>query len=98
MESYGWSRTKDMLETGKLGSKKRGDLRKSDKWFLEYSGVDKILCKYDVDFLNISEENWAKRTIDPDLIKNHIESIYSPVADPDFYSWVPARLYQMRGG
>jgi hypothetical protein len=97
VESYGWSRTKDMLFTGKFGSKKRGDLRKSDKWFLEYSGVDKILDKYEIEFLNISEENWAKRTADLDTIKNHVESTYSPVADPDFYSWVPERLYQMRG-
>ena len=97
VESYGWSRTKDMLEKGKLGSKKRCDLRRSDEWFMDYSGVGKVLDKYKVEFLNITEEHWAHRTMEPETIKDEVESIYSPVSDPDFYSWMPQRLYDMRG-
>ena len=98
VESYGWSRTRDMLEQGKLGSKKKGDLRKSDQWFFEYSGIGKVLDKHGVEFLNITEENWAQRTIDSETIREHVEKKHSPVHDPDFYSWVPEQLYDLRGG
>ncbi len=97
IESYGWSRTREMLETGKLGSKKKKDLRESDKWFLEYSGVDKVLEKHGVEFLNISEENWARHTTDPETIKTNVEEKHQPVNDPDFYTWIPQRLYDLRG-
>jgi hypothetical protein len=96
VESYGWSRTKDMLEKGKFGSRKRGDLRKSDQWFLRYSGIDAVLEKYNVDFLNITEENWAHRTVEPSIIREIVEKKHTPVNDPDFYSWVPLLLYDMR--
>jgi len=97
IESYGWSRTREMLETGKMGSKKKKDLRESDKWFLEYSGVDKILEKYGVEFLNISEENWARHTTDPETIKTNVETKHKPVNNPDFYTWIPERLYDLHG-
>jgi hypothetical protein len=86
-----------MLETGKLGSKKKGDLRRSDQWFLEYSGIGKILKKHGVEFLNITEENWGKRTIDPENIQFHVEGKHQPVEDPDFYSWIPEKLYELKG-
>jgi uncharacterized protein (DUF362 family) len=97
VESYGWSRTREMLETGKLGSKKKGDLRRSDQWFLEYSGIGKILKKHGVEFLNITEENWGKRTMDPENIQFHVEGTHQPVEDPDFYSWMPEKLYELKG-
>ena len=34
VESYGWARTKEALESGGWGSFEPDDLRKSDKWFL----------------------------------------------------------------
>jgi hypothetical protein len=97
VESYGWSRTREMLEAGKLGSKKKRDLRASDSWFLEYSGIGKVLEKHGVEFLNVSEENWGKRIVDPETIREGVEGKHRPVADGDFYSWVPERLYELKG-
>jgi len=97
VESYGWSRTQDMLETGKLGSKNKADLRKSDQWFLEYSGVGKVLKKHDVEFLNVSEEDWGKRIMDADTIRTIVEKKHQPVKDADFYSWIPEKLSELMG-
>jgi uncharacterized protein (DUF362 family) len=98
VESYGWARTEEMLKGGSPGSKSRGDLRKSDEWFLDYSGIGAVLKKHGVRFLNITEENWAHRTADADLIRAAIEANYAPLEREDFYGFVPQALYEMRGG
>jgi uncharacterized protein (DUF362 family) len=98
VESYGWARTEEMLTSGRMGSKKRKDLRESDEWFLEYSGIGKVLKRHGVAFLNITEESWAHRTADPGLIRAAIEERYAPLEREDFYGFVPQRLYEMRGG
>ncbi len=98
VESYGWARTKEFVEIGRMGSKQRSDLRKSDRWFLEYSGIDKVLERHGVEFLNITEEHWAKRTADPAEVKDLVEKDFEPVQFERMYGEVPQRLYDLRGG
>ena len=80
VESYGWARTEESVKIGRLGSKKRGDLRRADKWFLRYSGVDEVLDKYGVEFMNVTEENWGHRTADPEEVSRLVEAKYMPIA------------------
>ncbi len=97
VESYGWARTEDALTTGGWGSTEPEDLRDSDRWFLQYSGIGEVLKKHGVEFLNITEENWGGRTADPELIKDEVAKKHSPLESQDFYGFVPKRLYEMRG-
>ncbi|MFX0064018.1 MAG: DUF362 domain-containing protein [Candidatus Hermodarchaeota archaeon] len=97
VESYGWARTEEALNNGSWGSIEPADLRKSDRWFLEYSGIGKVLKKHSVEFLNITEENWANRTTDPDIIKGVVKEKHAPLEEEEFYAFVPERLYEMRG-
>jgi uncharacterized protein (DUF362 family) len=97
VESYGWARTEEALKTGGWGSFEPEDLRKSDKWFLEYSGIGKVLKKHGVEFLNITEENWGGHTADPELIREAIEEKHAPLEREDFLGFVPERLHEMRG-
>jgi len=98
VESYGWARSEEVLKTGRLGSKKRGDLRSSDEWFLRYSGIGEVLERHGVEFLNVTEENWGHRTVDPAIIKDAVEAVHAPVEMEELYSFVPERLYELRGG
>ncbi|MFW9997883.1 MAG: DUF362 domain-containing protein [Candidatus Odinarchaeota archaeon] len=98
VESYGWARTEEALKTGGWGSFEREDLRKSDRWFLEYSGIGKVLKKHGVEFLNITEENWGHRTADPDKIIAVVEEKHPPLEREEFYNFIPEKLYEMRGG
>jgi uncharacterized protein (DUF362 family) len=97
VESYGWARTEESVKTGKPGSKKRGYLRRADKWFLRYSGVDEVLEKHGVEFMNITEENWGHRTADPEEVRNLVEESHTPVAMEEMYGFVPERLFEIRG-
>jgi uncharacterized protein (DUF362 family) len=96
-ESYGWARTEDALKGRGAGSKRRDFLRKSDKWFLDKSGVGDVLQKHGVEYLNVTEEAWAGRTVDPDVIKGHAKS-YRPILFETMYAQVPTRLYELRHG
>ena len=98
VESYGWARTEEMLTNGKWGSFERGDLRKSDKWFLKYSGIDKVLEKYNVEFLNITEENWAKRTVASETMREYAAEQDLSIVEEDFLGFVPERLFELKGG
>lgn len=98
VESYGWARTEDAVKTGRMGSKKRGDLRRSDRWFLEYSGIGKVLEEHGVEFLNVTEENWGSRTAEPEAIRKAVEAKHPPVEMEELYGFVPERLYDLRGG
>jgi uncharacterized protein (DUF362 family) len=97
IESYGWARTQEFITTGNMGSKRKSDLRRSDKWFLEYSGIGEVLEKHNIEFLNITEEKWHNRLTDSEYIKGLVETKYDPVAIDKMYGEVPQKLYEMQG-
>ena len=96
VESYGWVRTKEAISGKGMVSQHKEDLRKSDRWFLETSGIGAVLEKHGVEYLNVTEEVWAKRTVEPDTINKLVK--FQPVQFEEMYSQVPIRLYDMRGG
>ena len=97
VESYGWARTEEALRTGTWGSFEPEDLRQSDRWFFKYSGIGTVLEKHGVEFLNITEENWGNRTANPALIRDILAERHTPLEREDFYSFIPQRLFDMRG-
>ena len=98
IESYGWARSEEFLLGKKQGAKTRSNLRKSDRWFLEYSGITKVLEKHQVEYINLTEEIWAGRIADPDLVQQAVEEKYPPVQLEEMYGQVPARIYDLKGG
>ncbi len=97
VESYGWARTQDAFMGKGMGSIRKNDLRKSDQWFLDTSGIGSVLKKHGVEYLNVTEEVWAKRTVEPEVIKKATDK-HQPVQFEEMYSQVPTRLYDMREG
>jgi uncharacterized protein (DUF362 family) len=72
-------------------------LRRSDQWFLRTSDIGDVLKKHGVEYLNVTEEVWAKRVVEPEVIRK-IADKYPPVQFDLMYSQVPKRLYDLRGG
>ncbi|MFX0205407.1 MAG: DUF362 domain-containing protein [Candidatus Hodarchaeota archaeon] len=98
IESYGWARNKEAVTKKEYGPMGVNDLRSSDQWFLDFSGIGKILKKHNVEYINITEEVWAKRIVDPTIIQRHVEDLFPPVHNEEMYSYVPQRLYEMKKG
>ena len=95
-ESYGWARAEDAVKGLGPGSMRREALRRSDEWFLKTSGVGDVLKKHGVEYVNVTEEVWGKRTVDPETIKGLMK--YPPVEFEEFYGQVPQRLFDLRKG
>lgn len=98
VESYGWARCREAVEEKKYGSFSREDLRKADKWFLRYSGIDNVLKKHNIEYLNITEEVWADRVAEHETIHTIVEDAYSPLRMKKMASFVPQRLYDLSHG
>ena len=98
VESYGWARCREAVEEKRYAAFTREALRRADKWFLRYSGIDSVLKKHDVEYLNITEEVWAGRTVEQDTIHSIVEDSYTPLYVQELASFVPERLYDLSDG
>jgi uncharacterized protein (DUF362 family) len=107
VESYAMWRNETFLDPSisrdtelllKLRKQKKSDLRKNDEWFLEFSGIREVLERHDVEYLNISEELWAKRICDSELIQKEVNKHFSPVNTETLSASVPSRLYDLKDG
>ena len=107
VESYAMWRNEIFLEPDRprdneflelLRVQKKKNLRENDKWFLEFSGIQEVLDRHEVEYMNLSEEYWAKRVCDSDSIHEEVNKKYSPVLTETLAASVPTRLYELRGG
>lgn len=108
IESYTFWRTQKWAESQEdyfsskeatlaTGKKHWDHFKKQEQWFLEWSGIGKLLKKYDVDYINITEEVWSKKTVDPKIIKRVVEKKYGQIGHQELYRYFPQRLFNLRG-
>jgi uncharacterized protein (DUF362 family) len=93
---YDGARDEKFLEL--LGTQKKKEFRANDKWFLKYSGIDGVLDRHDVEYLNLSEELWANRVCKSNLVADYVESRTGVLENTALYGLVPKRLYDLKGG
>ncbi len=84
---WGWIMDGDRLDL----------LRAQDKWFMDTYGFTDLLAAHDTEYVNVTEEIWAGRTLDHTEAKSAVESIYPPVHVDKLYGFMPKRLAQHRG-
>ena len=71
-------------------------IKEQDKWFLKYSGIDEILAKHDVEYINVTEEIWSTRTLDPNEVREFVDNKYGILVSQEMYSFVPTKIYELR--
>lgn len=71
-------------------------LREQDQQFFKSSGLGQTLKKHDAEFINITEEVWAGRTVKPEVISEIVEKKFRPIVHPQLYAQVPEKLYRKR--
>lgn len=72
-------------------------IKEQDRWFLKFSGIDKILAKHDVEYINVTEEVWSTRTLDPDEVREFVDNKYGVLVSQEMYSFVPTKIYELKG-
>jgi len=73
------------------------EMRRQDRWFLDEYGFTDLFKEYGVEYVNVTEEVWQGRTADAREIKEAVEARLAPVFREELYSFIPKRLYELRG-
>ena len=84
---WGWA-----MEEGRWS-----EFRRQDRWFLDEHGFTDLFQEHGVEYVNVTEEVWRGRTADPGKVRDEVEARYAPAFKEELYSYVPSRLYELRG-
>jgi len=71
-------------------------IRRQDRWFLDKFGFTDLFHEYDIEYVNVTEEVWQGRTVDPRMVKEAVEAKFAPLFREELYGYVPQRLYELR--
>jgi uncharacterized protein (DUF362 family) len=67
-------------------------LRAQDRWFLDSHGFTDVMREHDAEYVNVTEEIWMGRALDPDEVKERVESKYPPAHTSSVYGFMPRKL------
>lgn len=102
IESHTAWRNKLLLETGEVivdadnVDQKRDFLRENDKWFLESTGLKQLLEKYNVEYVNVTEEVWKGEVVDAEIIKGIVEEKFPTVQHKELYGVIPKKIFGLK--
>jgi len=83
--------------TPRNANKKWKWIREQDEWFLQHSGIGKVLKKHGVEYVNITEEVWSGRVAAQEKIKRVVEAIFASLKNQEMYGFIPSKIYDLRG-
>jgi hypothetical protein len=73
-------------------------VRTSEATFLKETGIKDVLEDTSVEYVNIAEEVYAKRTVSRETVQEMVESRYPSVMRKELYEFLPKKLYALRSG
>ena len=73
------------------------EIRRQDAWFLEEFGFADLFEERGVEYVNVTEEAWMGRTVDPEIVREAVEERHSPAFTERLYGLLPERLHELRG-
>ncbi len=72
-------------------------IKEQDAWFLKHSGIETVLRKHGVQYINVTEEVWSGRTVAKETIKKIVERRFGSVGNEEMYGFVPEKIYELKG-
>jgi hypothetical protein len=87
---------KDVITPSNAKAKWRW-IKEQDEWFLRFSGIDKVLAEHRVEYINVTEEVWSDRVLEPEETRDLVDTRYGMLTNQELYRVVPAKLYELRG-
>ena len=86
---------KDVITPSNAKAKWRW-IKEQDEWFLRFSGIDKVLARHRVDYINVTEEVWSDRTLDAEEVRDLVDPRYGLLTSQELYRVVPSKIYELR--
>ncbi|MCW4036452.1 MAG: DUF362 domain-containing protein [Candidatus Bathyarchaeota archaeon] len=73
------------------------EIRMQDGWFLDEYGFTDLFDEFGVEYVNVTEEVWQGRIVDPTEVKRVVEDRFSPAFTEKLYGFLPRKLYDLKG-
>ena len=73
------------------------EFRRQDRWFMDEYGFTGLFEDFGVEYVNVTEEAWMGRTVDPATVKERVEERFGPVFREELYGFLPRRLHELAG-
>lgn len=70
--------------------------KEQDVNYLEVTGIGKVLEKFDVEYINITNEYWKGEIVESQIIKDVVEKKYKDIYWKDFYSYIPKKIFKIK--
>jgi len=87
----------DCLETDLEKGKNYWDFYKQqDQNFLKETQIDQVMKKNEVEYLNITNEVWDNKCVNPDLIEREFIKKYKSIFWKELFSYIPRELYDKK--
>jgi hypothetical protein len=71
-------------------------IKEQDAWFLRFSGIEKVLTKHGVEYINVTEEVWSARALESEEVRDLVDSRYGVLTSQEMYGFVPTKIYELR--
>ena len=72
-------------------------IQEEEQRFLDRNGFTDLFDKYDVTYINVTDEIWNGRIAAPEEVKKSVEARFNPVVAEELYGMVPQKLHDYRG-
>jgi len=83
--------------TPKNAKRKWKWIKEQDTWFLRYSGIEKVLKKHSVEYVNITEEVWNRRTVDDREIQKIVAERFGSLQNEEMHRFMPNKVFDLKG-
>lgn len=70
--------------------------KEQDKKFLEETGISRTLNLHDAKYINITDRVWNNHCVEPEVIKNLVESERNFIKWGELYSYIPKELFDIK--
>jgi hypothetical protein len=72
-------------------------MRRQEKLFLDKYDFTRVFEKHNVEYINITEEIWAKRIEDPESVRETIKNESDPFLREKIFGFMPTKLAKLKG-
>ncbi|MCL5784884.1 MAG: DUF362 domain-containing protein [Patescibacteria group bacterium] len=87
----------ETFKTDLEGGKKFWDFyKKQDKYYLKSTGIDKVLEKFNAEYINITDECWKGEVVDPKIIEEIVRAKHKDIYWKNLYSYIPKKLFNIK--
>ncbi|UCE26615.1 MAG: DUF362 domain-containing protein [Candidatus Coatesbacteria bacterium] len=72
-------------------------IREQENAYLVENGLTEVIEKHGARYVNVTDEVWAGRTIDPSDVRTRVEERFGPLTNEELYDKMPEALLEFEG-